>query len=289
MHAKSLFGAITDWLLYSAIWIACCAAALCVESALILQTPFPPQNILLFVWTSTFCHYNLHYFSREQLEALSDRDRWSRVHRHWFLPAILISGGVSLACLFQFSGSELVAVAFIAVISIFYSLPLLPYGMRLKQLGILKPFILASVWSVITVWLPAHQADTMLLTLVIARRFVFMLILCLAFDLRDQQKDAQQNINTIPVRWGAAFTYRLMNVLLSLFAVFALLVEWQLNRPFILLALWCSALLTKHAISDTYQLNSERYCLGVIDGMMVLQAALVVLATLLHQWIMPIM
>jgi 1,4-dihydroxy-2-naphthoate octaprenyltransferase len=276
------FGTMLDWLLYSAIWIASCTLALCVESTLILQTRWPSWHILLFAWSSTFCHYNLHYFTREKHVTLSGRDRWTQAHRSWFLPAILISGGVSLYCLFHFSWMELAAVVILAAISMFYSLPLLPRGFRLKQLGVLKPFILAAVWAIITVWLPAHQADPLLLTLVVARRFVFMLVLCLAFDLRDQHKDSLQGIRTIPVRWGAPFTYRLMDVQLILFVVFAVLVEWQLNRWLILLALLASALLTKIAIRATSQFTSERYYLGVIDGMMMVQALFVELASLIH-------
>jgi len=161
-----LAGIILDWLLYSAVWIATCAVALSIESALILQTSFPSWHLLLFAWTSTFCHYNLHYFSREKHVALSGRDRWIGSHRPWFLPAILISGSISLFCLLHFSWMELAAVAVMTAISMLYSLPLLPHGFRLKQLGVFKPFILAAVWTIMTVWLPAHQADPLLLTLV---------------------------------------------------------------------------------------------------------------------------
>lgn len=280
-----LAGIILDWLLYSAIWIASCTLALCVESTLILQTPLPAWPLLLFAWSSTFCHYNLHYFTREKHVTLSGRDRWTQAHRPWFLPAIIISGGVSLYCLFHFSWMELGAVAVLAAISMLYSLPLLPRGFRLKQLGVLKPFILAAVWAIITVWLPAHQADPLLLILVIARRFVLMLVLCLAFDLRDQHKDSLQGIRTIPVRWGTLFTYRLMDVLLILFVVFAVLVEWQFHRWLMLLALLASALLTKLAVRATALFAGERYYLGVIDGMMMVQALLVELAALIHNQI----
>ncbi len=277
--------ALAEWLIYSAVWIASCAMALCVESTLILQTSLPSWHILLFAWTSTFCHYNLHYLFRGRHEALSERDRWSRSHHFWFLPAIVGSAGVSCVCLFRFSTVELLAVALMTFTSLPYSLPLLPRGFRLKQLGVLKPIILASVWTVMTVWLPSHQADPFLLSLVLGRRFVFMLILCLAFDLRDQNKDEVQGIRTVPVRWGAGFTYRLIDLMLIFFSVFALLVEWRLNRPLMLLALWTSALLTKMTIRATTMPKSELYYLGILDGMMIIQALLVALSMILQTWI----
>lgn len=284
MAVKFFLVLLAEWFIFSAAWIAVCAVALCVESALILQTPWPSWQVLLFVWASTFCHYNLHYLVRDRHEALSRRDRWSRSHQFWFLPAIVASGLVASYCLLSFYPVEMVAVALMAVTSLLYSLPLLPRGFRLKQLGVLKPIILAFVWTVMTVWLPSHQADPVLLSLVLARRFVFMLVLCLAFDVRDQGKDEIQGIRTVPVRWGASFTYRLIDLLLILFSVLALLVEWRLNRPLMLLALWASALLTKLAIRATTTQKSELYYLGVLDGMMAVQALLVAWCVMMQTW-----
>lgn len=285
MAIRFLLAILAEWLIFSAAWIAACAVALCVESTLILQTPMPSWQVLLFVGTSTFCHYNLHYHYRDRYEALSRRDRWSRSHQSWFFPAIVASGLVSLLCLLRFTTLEMLAVAVMVVMSLLYSLPLLPRGFRLKQLGVLKPIILALVWTVMTVWLPSHQADPVLLSLVLGRRFVFMLILCLAFDVRDQGKDEIQGIRTVPVRWGVPFTYRLIDLLLLFFSVFALLVEWKLNRPLMLFALWASALLTKLAIRATTTRRSELYYLGILDGMMIVQALLVAGSMLVQTWI----
>lgn len=285
MGLRQFLQSLVEWLIFSAFWIASCALALCVESSLILQTPMPAWHILLFVWASTFCHYNLHYLFRNRHEAWSRRDRWSRSHHFWFLPAIVLGGSVAFICLLRFSALEFLAVTVMAVTSVLYSLPVLPRSFQLKQMGVLKPIILASVWTVMTVWFPAQQADPLLLSLVLCRRFVFMLVLCLAFDIRDQRKDEIQGIRTVPVRWGASFTYRVIDMLLIFFSIFALLVEWQLNRPLILLALWTSALLTKIAIQATKTQKSELYYLGILDGMMIVQSLLVMQSTVLHAWI----
>lgn len=112
-----------------------------------------------------------------------------------------------------------------------------------------------------------------------------MLLLCLAFDVRDQRKDQLQGIHTVPVRWGTQFTYRLIDLLLIIFSVLALLVEWELNRPLMLLALWTSALMTKMTIRATTTQKSELYYLGILDGMMILQALLVALSMTLKSWV----
>ena len=105
-----------------------------------------------------------------------------------------------------------------------------------------------------------------------------MLSLCLAFDVRDVVKDAEQQVMTIPVLYGTRFTYRLIAWLLVSFVVFAIAVEFYLQRPWVLTALLLSALLSYWTIWRVRNGASERYYLQVVDGMMFVQALLVWIA-----------
>jgi len=270
--------AVWQTLLFSAVWIALCATALAAESCLILQQPPPAPHILLFVFAATCCHYNLHYLFRTPDPSRSARDRWLARHRRWVRVLAVVAGLFAVALLARFTPEELLTVAVAAVVSAAYSLPLLPRGWRLRDLGLYKPFILALVWAIVTVWLPAHTSDAYLLTLVLLRRFVFMATLCLAFDVRDIEKDRAQDIRTLPVRRGIPYTHRLIDFLLLLFVVLAVLVEAELRRPVVALALTVSAACTAAVIRLTTRQTSEEYYLGVVDGMMLLQAGLVALA-----------
>jgi 4-hydroxybenzoate polyprenyltransferase len=230
-----LLGSV-EIILFASLWIALCAYAFCLESCLILQTSWPSLVVQLFVFVATLCHYNIHYLFRTA-DANSLRDRWTAQHRLWHAVNIVMAGAVAAGCLVWMSGTEIAIVAVAALVSLLYSLPLLPRGRRLKQFGVLKPFVLAAVWALITVWLPAHQAEPHLLFLVMLRRFVFMLVLCLAFDIRDIRKDREQNVMTIPVRCGERFTYRLIDLSLILFVILALLVEVDKGRLQVIVAL----------------------------------------------------
>jgi 4-hydroxybenzoate polyprenyltransferase len=271
-------GNIIDWTVYSATWIACCAGMLSLESCWVNQTAVPDGRILLLIISSVFCQYNVHYWSRETDQARSMRDRWTTANRWWYFPAIVISGMVALSCFITLTHLEMLVVATMGAISILYSLPLLPGRRRLKQYGVLKPLILSGVWVVMTVWLPIHGTDSNLLPWIMARRFVFMLSLCLAFDVRDAAKDSIQKVMTIPVLYGNSVTYWFIAVLLASFVAFAFAVELYLHRPWVLCALVCSALFTYWAIWQAKDRASERFYLLVVDGMMIVQALLVWLA-----------
>lgn len=272
--------AVWQAVLFSALWISLCATALAVESCLILQVPLPDTPRLLFVFAATCCHYNLHYLFRTPDPARSVRDHWAARHRGIVQLITLAAAVPAAGMLVWFTPTELLIIAGAVAASAAYSLPLLPSGWRLRNLGVLKPFVLALVWAVITVWLPAHAGDPYLLLLVALRRFVFMLTLCLAFDVRDVDKDRAHGVFTFPIRWGKGFTYALIDVLLVAFVVLAALVEADKRRPAVATALAISAFCTALAVRLTKRWTSEEYYLGVIDGMMLLQAALVALAIL---------
>jgi 1,4-dihydroxy-2-naphthoate octaprenyltransferase len=104
-----------------------------------------------------------------------------------------------------------------------------------------------------------------------------MAALCLAFDIRDINKDRGQNVRTIPVRWGAPLTYRLIDLFLVLFVILAVLVEIDKGRLAVIIALLLSALVSKLAIMGSRRFRGDWYYLGVVDGMMLVQAGLVML------------
>jgi 4-hydroxybenzoate polyprenyltransferase len=270
--------AVIHAILFSAAWIASCAVALTVESCLVLQTSFPPPRLLVFVFAATFCHYNLHYLVRTRDVSRSARDRWMTLNRKSLIVLTALMSVVAAWMLPGFNSTERFIIAGAAAVSGIYSLPILPRGWRLRDLGVVKPFALALVWAIVTVWLPASDADAYVLSLVVLRRFVFMAALCLAFDIRDVEKDRTQGVHTVPVQWGTWLTYRLIDGLLLVFVALALLVEVDKRRPAVGLVLTASAAATALVIRSTRRWPSEEYYLGVVDGMMLLQAVLVVVA-----------
>src|SRR5690606_14002425 len=99
----------------------------------------------------------------------------------------------------SFHLEHFVILALLGCIAVLYSFPFLPFGKkrRIKDYGFLKIITLALLWTLVTVWFPANrwEIDHGLFTLVLAKRFVFMFVLCLMFDVRDIPIDSKEHIN----------------------------------------------------------------------------------------------
>jgi 4-hydroxybenzoate polyprenyltransferase len=122
--------------------------------------------------------------------------------------------------------------------------------------------------------------DRILFAFVFAKRFVFMFILCLLFDLRDIEIDRKEKINTIPVAIGKKNCYLLSYLLLALFLAISLFQYLYALQLLFLLAMIISTIITFVIIQRTKKTNSDFIYLAGIDGMMLLQALLVYLFSL---------
>jgi 4-hydroxybenzoate polyprenyltransferase len=116
--------------------------------------------------------------------------------------------------------------------------------------------------------------------LVFFRRFIFMFILCLLFDIRDVEVDKTEAINTLPVRIGINKSYLLCYVFLALF-VSLTLIEFLYNpEPGQFWVMLISALATLLTVQYSRKNNSDFVYLACVDGMMLLQAVMVILTSI---------
>lgn len=235
-----------------------------------------------FVAANTLCIYNLHYYIKRIPPGISDRADWSARNK-WIHPFLIALGCLlSLYCLF-FLPFKVIAVSVgLGLLSLGYSLPVLPFPQkkRLKDWGILKLFLLALVWTCVTVLMPmfyysksfkAYEVEFLL-------RFVFMLPLCIAFDIRDMETDKEHSIYTLPNTIGVRNSYHLMDFFLVVFVALAI---WQYIRypmPDRLISGFVIAVLTKFMLYFSRKVNTDVFYLLCVDGMMLAYALLILLA-----------
>lgn len=195
----------------------------------------------------------------------------------WLLTASSAVAGACFAVTLKPLALLLACVA--AALAWCYSVPPLPGLRRLRDFGIVKILTLAGVWTVMTCVLPlAGEAAGSTIAFLACRRFLFMFALCLAFDIRDVEADADRGVQTVPVRLGTAWSYRLVRLSLGLFvlaSVPALVGQPPLATVGIACALCVSAGLTWLTIEATRTRHSTLLYLGGVDGMMLLQCVLV--------------
>ena len=90
----------------------------------------------------------------------------------------------------------------------FYALPVLPQAKNLRSLGGLKIFLVAVVWSGITVILPYTEIGKVFVWddwVEIVQRILLVLVLLIPFEIRDLAYDKPE-LKTIPQRIGVAQT-----------------------------------------------------------------------------------
>jgi hypothetical protein len=202
-----------SFIVNSNIWIALGAIAW-IEMVWI-WTDAKHRNIALeiLIFASTLLVYNLH-----RLLTLPDKDndtlsfmhRW--MYAHPLLQKILIAASVLMICLtiFFVNLRTLMLIISIGLISIFYAVPV-PFskGIRLRDIGLLKPFFVSLAWSIACVVLPLIDLHVFpeTMAMLTAHCFLFFMAITLPFDIRDIRFD-RQNLKyaTLPMLAGVATT-----------------------------------------------------------------------------------
>lgn len=272
------------FLLFGSIFIACCTVAMCIETNLLLHVPLNGLSFYCFVFGATLLQYNLHYLVKIKAVNNSSRLIWSLenkpIHRILIIAALLLIVG----SMFTFHLHHFIFLLGLGGIACLYSLPILPFRQkkRLKDFGLLKIIVLALLWTLVTVWFPVNQMkyNDVSFQMVFFRRFTFMFILCLLFDIRDVEIDGSEKIKTLPVIIGNHYAYLLCYALLLIFVLLSFLQFLYIPEAIPLTIMLFSAIATLFTIEYSRNHNSDYVYLACVDGMMMLQAAMVILSSI---------
>lgn len=257
---------------------------MCMETNILLNLPFNAVGFYIFVFGATLVQYNLHYVSKTVAIDGSPRLHWSKHQKktHYLLIA---AGTLMIAYgLITFPLHHYVVLLILGVVGFIYSFPFIPVmgtRKRLKDFGLMKIVTLSLMWTLVTVWFPANQLsfDPQVFIFVFIKRFVFIFVLCLVFDIRDATVDATHGIRTLPVLFGIKHAYTLCYLLLLLLVLLNV-AEYFITGNAYLWAFIISIFATGAVILYSQKNNSDITCLFGIDGMMLLQSLLVWLFSL---------
>ncbi|CAN5345530.1 hypothetical protein BH20BAC1_BH20BAC1_06660 [soil metagenome] len=262
------------------MFIAVCAVALAAETNLLLGLPLNNSSFYIFIFGATLAQYNLHYLVKKTAVPGSLRLKWSLVNKNIHRILFLLGCGCILFSLFQFQLRHFYILSILGAIAVVYSYPAIPFisKKRIKDYGLLKIFTLALFWTLVTVWFPVSDmiTDKINYALVFSMRFIFIFVLCLLFDIRDIAIDSQEGINTLPVLLGKENSYRLALILLIGFCILAIVQFIYTKNYFFVLIMVISAISTAGIMQLSRKMDSDVMYLAGIDGMMLLQAVLVI-------------
>lgn len=279
---KNLIRKFINLVLYSNLWIALCAVALVLQTELIFLGRLQWSNYAAFVFVSTLFVYALHrVVGLEKVAAFQQKGRFliiSNFKSHIAVYAAVAGLGV-LYFFLQIAWWAQVALVIPGILSLGYVLPIFGSKRRLRDFDFIKIFLIAIVWSWVTVLIPAiycGQGFSLNVLLMTAERATFIFALTLPFDIRDLKIDQHMGVQTIPAVMGKKNAKLLAT---SSLALMLILVQLNLNNGFYsnlsLLPFLFSASVAASFIYLTDDQRHDYFYTAGVDGMMILQALLV--------------
>lgn len=276
---------IIDLIIYGHFWIAGAAMTMCLQTQYLLSGRFSFSPLVCFVFFGALFLYALHRIvGLARVKPFQGSGRFfiiARFKNHilWYA---MLSGLAAFWFYLQLNRSIQIQLLWPCLLSAGYVAPILFGKRRLRDLNYLKIFLIAFVWAWLTVFLPAkeiHLDFNLAVYFMCAERFFFIFAITLPFDIRDLKIDLHTQVKTIPSRIGIRATQRLSAVLLLGTIAFAGL-NWRLNAydNAVLFLLSLSVLISFLLIYFSPKAKNDYYFSGLLDGMMILQFALVLLA-----------
>ena len=214
---------IFDFFLFSSLFISLCAVVMVYQTYQLLIYEQPSATLLLFIFFSTVCSYNFHWWLTPTSVHSSQRIYWAQQHKglHLFL---YIIGLVACVIFFFLLRKHWLAIAFGGILTFLYSAPKLPQTVfkALKKIAIGKTIFLSFVWMYVTTLLPVFVSGTAFnikILLFSISRFFLIYSICILFDYRDRDDDKADGIRSMITYFNEKGIDRLFAISLMLFAV----------------------------------------------------------------------
>jgi 4-hydroxybenzoate polyprenyltransferase len=268
-----------DLLLYTSVFAALCATALCMATERLISntTPMVVNSLHLLVLGSTLAVYNTPRIAK----MLSRKQAGKREYHNWYIFFFCVGIIIAGTGLYRQTTTMLIACCMLGIVAFSYFLPVLPFKnrKRLRDFGGIKIIVLTGVWTVATSILPIlyWQKNIADYPLEITIRFVLVFILCVLFDLRDMQPDLKSSIYTIPNKVGIENSYRLIYATLVLFVILSVLQYFRHPVSGRLVSAAITAAATWLVTQYVKKQPGDRVYLLLVDGVMLLYALLVLL------------
>ncbi|PSL30826.1 UbiA family prenyltransferase [Chitinophaga ginsengisoli] len=266
-----------NFIIFSSLYVACCAILMIWQTNTLLQIRDINEAYYFFVFCSTICSYNFHWYLTPADYSTSERILWGA--RHKTLQLVLCAlGALGAAYGFWLLREQWLPLSGAAVLTFLYSAPKVPHRafIWLRKIAIGKTIFLTAVWIYVTTLLPVfiekqpYSPTILFLTL---HRFFLVYAICILFDYRDLESDKKEGIRSLITILSASGLKKLYVSSLVLAAIFALVLfpvdGWMLTAV-LLAPVAITALLTRYAISN----RSDHFYYFVLDGMVMLSALL---------------
>jgi len=266
---QNLLKAFGQFYIYSSVHIAICAGLLTLESYIVLDIDIN-LDVILFVTFATMSIYSLHRLvGMSKVKAFDHQGRYLLIKkfRHHILLYFLISALASAYYFLQLPKEKMVLLLIPGLITLAYVLPIFKNKKRLRDLPYLKIFVIAVVWAILSLILPAYDISNVFFPLLILERIIFFIAITIPFDIRDIEVDQSINVKTLVHLLGIRKSKKLAQVLLLLAtAIITFLYLQDYISGSILLALLSTYLVCATLIFYSNATKGDWYFGGLLDG-----------------------
>jgi 4-hydroxybenzoate polyprenyltransferase len=289
---------LTDLVVFSNLFVAFSVACLTLQTVILtvgeIDLRFPT-----FVFFATLFLYNFHRVyrlgARSENELRERRHVWIRENKLLFGSIFAASAlGLAYTAYSHLHFNLFILLVPVAILSFGYSIPSVPGSkgwIRLRDIPLVKIFLITFVLSWVTVLLPFwfygfeptdpwsfdHRTNEGL-WYAMCRRMLFIFAITIPFDIRDMEHDTYNRLRTIPGMLGVKRSIIISHLALLAFIALAAAEAIKKNTWVYPSALIASAIVAAAVIMLSRASKKEYFYTFAIEGMMVLQFALVYLA-----------
>ena len=175
-------------------------------------------HMILLISAATFSAYALHRIIGSWVYKVDQeipRFQYLHKYRKLFYTLIGLATSISLGCLISLNSQKIYWLLPMAFVTALYIVPI--NGIRwLREFSYIKIFLLSTVWAYVFV-LPVLSSELnttvewYVISMVFAEKFLFVLALCIPFDIRDQKHDDQAGLKTLATAFSQNGTDRLIH------------------------------------------------------------------------------
>lgn len=265
-----------DFFLFSSLYIAGCAVLMVHQSNHLLHLHYQYIHYFAFVFFSTICSYNFHWYLTPSAETEKIRNRWAGEHKglHFVL---FIVGLIGSAWYFFYFIEHWFWMGGAVFLTFLYSAPkiTIPPFDQLRKVAIGKTIFLAFVWMYVTTFLPIifSEKDWQTQdTLFCISRFFLIYSICIIFDYRDRQNDRKEGIRSLITFLSERGITLLFLVCLFIFAASTVALYFTGFKPIIILFLLIPGAITMALYKFARKNFSDYLYYFALDGLMMFSA-----------------
>ncbi|HWB62221.1 MAG TPA: hypothetical protein VG603_01835, partial [Chitinophagales bacterium] len=275
--AAEMLRKLLDTVLYSNVFIGLCAVGLVLANQLTVSSEMHFDISCWFVFFSTV-------FTYSYLKITNTDDVYETTHRNWAAEHQQLARNIMLLSLIAAAAFflklpttvkwEVVGIGLFTAFYGFVEIPFVNPPVKLRRFGLAKTLFVAIVWSVTTVLVPmySYHLQTDMMVFLLIRRFLFLLALTIAFEVKDIQGDMEYNLRTIPLVVGITNTKLLAQGILLLLIIINVIQYVFFDIGFSnMLAVNLSLVVSILCIQPVGENTHDKWYYLVLDGMMILQ------------------